>query len=72
MWSRSDRRSAGGAAGVVCIAVATVLGTSTAAQGAPEDPAVPQESTGAIPLMVPWAKAAHGHTGAGECGLAGR
>ncbi len=45
MWSRSDRRSAGGAAGVVCIAVATVLGTSTAASGAPADPAAPQEPT---------------------------
>ncbi len=42
MWSRSGKRSAGKAVGVLSISFAMVLGTSTTATGAPGDAAAPQ------------------------------
>ena len=42
MWSRSGKRSAGKAVGVLSVSFAMVLGTSTTATGAPGDAAAPQ------------------------------
>ncbi len=42
MWSRSGKRSAGKAVGVLSVSFAMVLGTSTTATGTPGDAAAPQ------------------------------